>query len=273
VQPVLNSPVFQNDTYTSSSTPTQFSDAVQRAEYWNSAKPDWHTVLAPSVKTPLTMTLLQGTYRFALNPDGTCCKFVLVDANTFGDAFFNDIVGAINAGDITTKDMSTFLFPNTFLYVGNVNNCCILGYHTYVYEPGTSSNGNVEKRWVLNYSSWISPGLFNGGFQDITALSHEIAETYNDPFVASDGVHNVTPWWLAPNGNCQNNLETGDVIEGLPKAVFPITINGVTYHPQNEALLQWFQFKVISDAIGNAYSYPDTTVLTALSAPQNVNCK
>jgi hypothetical protein len=51
VQPVLNSPVFQNYTYTSSSTPTQFSDAVQRAEYWNSAKPDWHTVLAPSVKS------------------------------------------------------------------------------------------------------------------------------------------------------------------------------------------------------------------------------
>jgi hypothetical protein len=206
---------------------------------------------------------------------------VLVEATAFGNAFFpataNDVttpIGAAeNAGDITTTDMSTFLFPNTYLYIHTTANCCILGYHTYDYEPGTDSNGNVEKRYVLNYSSWISPGLFGGGFQDITALSHEIAETYNDPFVASDGIHNVTPWWLSPNGNCQNNLETGDVIEGLPNAVFPITMNGLTYHPQNEALLQWFQFKVISDAIGNAYSYPDTTVLTALSAPQNVNCK
>jgi hypothetical protein len=281
VQLVLNSPVFQNFNYTSSSTPTQFSDAVQRAQYWNSAKPDWHTVLAPVVRTARTMILIRGTYQFALNPDGTCCKYVLVDADAFANAFFpataNDVttpIGAAeNAGDITTADMSTFLFPNTYLYIGTTANCCILGYHTYDFEPGTDSNGNVEKRYVLNYSSWISPGLFGGGFQDITALSHEIAETYNDPFVASDGIHNVTPWWLS-GGNCQNNLETGDVIEGLPNAVFPIMMNnGFTYHPQNEALLQWFQFQAISDAIGNAYSYPDTTVLTALSAPQNVNCK
>ncbi len=67
----------------------------------------------------------------------------------------------------------------------------------------------------MNYSSWISPGLFGAAFTDITALSHEIAETYNDPLVSFDGVHNITPWWLAPNGLCQNNLETGDVVEGL----------------------------------------------------------
>jgi len=125
----------------------------------------------------------------------------------------------------------------------------------------------------MDYSSWISPGLFRGGFQDVTALSHEISETYNDPLVSFDGVHNITPWWLAPNGNCQNNLETGDVIEGLPQAVFPITMNGFTYHPQNEALLQWFEFESPSSALGGAYSYPNTSTLTQLSAPQNVNCQ
>jgi len=82
------------------------------------------------------------------------------------------------------------------------------------------------------------PNLFGSAFVDVTAHSHEIAETYNDPFVASDGIHNITPWWLAPNGVRQNNLETGDVIEGLPSATFPITLGGFTYHPQNEALLQ-----------------------------------
>ena len=103
-------------------------------------------------------------------------------------------------------------------------------------------------------------------------MSHEIAETYNDPFVASDGVHDVTPWWLAPNGNCQNDLETGDVIEGLPNGVFPITMNGMTYHPQNEALLQWFEFESPSSAIDGAYSYPNEQTLTSLSAPQNPGC-
>jgi hypothetical protein len=107
----------------------------------------------------------------------------------------------------------------------------------------------------------------------VTAVSHEIAETYNDPFVVSDGVHNLTPFTLAPNGGCSEVLETGDVIEGLPKATFPITLNGFVYHPQNEALQQWFKFESPSSALEQAYSYPDTTVLPKLSPPQNLNCQ
>ena len=107
----------------------------------------------------------------------------------------------------------------------------------------------------------------------MTALSHEVNETFNDPFVASDFTHNITPWWLAPNGNCQDDLETGDVIEGLPNGVYPLTMNGFPYHPQNEALLQWFEFKSPSDAIDGAYSYPNESTLTALSVPQNFVCQ
>jgi hypothetical protein len=282
--------VFQNFTYSSSSVPTQFTDAVQRAEYFASAKSDWHTLLAPSVKTMRTMVINQDAacaggghcnYRFSLNADGTCCRYILADINTFSNLLFpatdtdtiTPVGAAEHAGDITTQDISTFLFPNTFLYFDNSANCCVIGFHTYDFEPGTPSNGNRERDYVLNYSSWISPGIFGGGFQDVTAHSHEIAETFNDPFVASNNVNNITPWWLAPNGNCQNNLETGDVIEGLPHAVYPIQLNGFTYHPQNEALLQWFEFLSPSDALGGAYSYPDTTVLTAPSAPQKAGCQ
>jgi hypothetical protein len=48
-------------------------------------------------------------------------------------------------------------------------------------------------------------------------------------------VHNLTPWWLAPNGVCQDDLEVGDVIENLPNETFPMTLGGFTYHPQNVA--------------------------------------
>jgi hypothetical protein len=67
-------------------------------------------------------------------------------------------------------------------------------------------------------------------------------------------------------------MEVGDVIEDLPNPTFPVTIGGFTYHPQNEALLPWFEFQQNSTAIDNAYSYPDETVLTSLSAPQPLNC-
>ncbi|HYM34888.1 MAG TPA: hypothetical protein VET48_05785 [Steroidobacteraceae bacterium] len=277
VQPVLKSPVFSKTTYTSSEVPTQFTDAVQRAEFFKKADDDWHTLLAPRVGPTRTMVLIRGTYRFALNPDGTCCAFVLIDADAFVNALFpptatdtSTVIGAAeNAGDIRTRDISTFLFPNAFLFTGgDPNNCCIIGFHSYDLEPGGASNGFREKRFVVNYSAWISQGIFRDpNFGDVSALSHELSETFNDPFV-----NNATPWWLSPNGNCQNDLEDGDVVEGLPNAQFPITLNGFTYHPQNEALIQWFAGVTPSNAIGKAYSYPNTSVLTSANVSQQAGC-
>jgi hypothetical protein len=85
-------------------------------------------------------------------------------------------------------------------------------------------------------------------------------------------VNNATPIWVGPNGLCQNNLETGDVVEGLPNATFPMTIGGFTYHPQNEALLQWFAGVTPSSALGGAYSYPDTSVLTSPAVSLYSDC-
>ena len=276
VAAVLSSPIFQNARYGSSEKPTQFTDAVHRAQFFRQADDDWHTILRPSVKQERTMVLIRGTYRFAV--DAKCnLAFVLVDSGVFGSLFFpatpsdttSIIGGAEHDGDITTRDMSTFLFPDTYLYDnGDPSNCCVLGYHSYDLEPGDASNGWRERRYVVNYSSWITPGLFGKSFLDITALSHELMETFSDPFV-----NNATPIWVAPNGLCQNNLESGDVIEGLPNATFPITMNGTTYHPQNEALLQWFAGQSPSSAYRHAYSYPDTTVLTSPAVSYFSDCK
>jgi hypothetical protein len=255
---------------------------VQRAQFYNVMQSDWHTLLKPSIKAPRTLSVPRGAYYFALNADGSCCAFVLVDIDVFSNHFFpasasdksTPVGAAEHAGDITTKDISTFLFPNTYLYLKhNPNDCCVLGFHTYDFEPGDAANGFREKRYVLNYSSWISPGLFAPGFEDVTALSHEITESLNDPFVGSDGVHGITPWWLSQNGNCQDDFEVGDVIEGLPDSTVAIRTKAGTYHPQNAALLQWFAFQSPSTALGGAYSYPNQSVLTSLSTPQNMNCK
>jgi hypothetical protein len=57
------------------------------------------------------------------------------------------------------------------------------------------------------------------------------------------------------------------VIENLPGNSFPVTLHGFTYHPQTEALLQWFEGQNPSLALGGAYSYPDTTLLTSAFTP------
>jgi hypothetical protein len=262
-------------TFSSSASPTQFTDAIQRAEFFSNADSQWHTILLAESQNATYHDTHPGTYRFALNPDGSCCAFVLIDYGTFTNALFpavptdtTTVIGAAeNAGGMRTRDLSTLLFPNAYLYFnGDPTQCCVLGYHSYDLELGGPASGFRERRYVMNFSSWLSPGLFST-FQDVTALSHEMAETFNDTFAA-----NSTPIWLSPNGNCQNSLETGDVIEGLPNSLFPITMNGVTYNPQNEALLQWFGAQTPSSAIGGAYSYPNTSVLTSASVSLQPDC-
>jgi hypothetical protein len=273
---VLQSPIFAPTQFSSSGRRTQYTDALQRAEFANVAGPGWHTLLQPVVMPARTMVLIRGTYSFSTYADGTL-RFVLVNADVFGSLLFpptstdtTTVMGAAeHAGDVKTTDLSTFFFGDTYLFQGTTANCCILGYHSYDQEPGDAGNGFRERHYVMNYSSWISPGIFRGAaFLDVTALSHELAETFNDPFV-----NNATPIWVGPNGLCQNNLEVGDVVEGLPNASFPMTMpNGFTYHPQNEALLQWFAGVTPSSALGGAYSYPDPSLLTSAAVSLASDC-
>jgi hypothetical protein len=188
----------------------------------------------------------------------------------------NQVVNDIVAGNFTTDAININMYPNTFLFsinsMGNrfPGDCCVLGFHTYFFESGITP----QPRWIFNFASWISPGLFGGGFLDVAGLSHEISETLNDPFI-----NNRTPLWQFPGVPatakiCQGNLETGDPVEVLPSATVPIRLrerNEVfTYHPQTEALLQWFEMGAKSDAIGGAFSYPNTAALphSALPCPQ-----
>ena len=279
----LNSPVFGLSRYSSSPVRTQIVDAEQRAEFGSRAARNWHTLLLPSLKKGLTMALTDdSTYSFALNDNGSCCAFVLVDANIFNNELFpptapadnSTVMGAAEVnGDITPKDIATFFFPNVYLYKnGNVNDCCTLGFHSFDEEPGDARNGNRTKFYVMNYSSWISPGLFGGGFEDVTAHSHEVAEIFNDPFIGFDNIHNITPFWLDSAGQCQDLMEVGDVIEDLSNPSVPVKMGRFTYHPQTVAELPWFEFKSPSFALNDSYSYPNENALTALSAPQALNC-
>lgn len=287
VNNALTSPEFEPFIYTNGVG--QFNDQMMRAAFANRLRhhhgdgdDGWHTILRPKLRTARTiqvpfLTASGGNaWFFFVNGAGQPVLAAL-DADTFGSLLFpatypfdsSTPVGAAElAGDITTRDISTFLFNNTVLFSGgNINNCCIIGFHTYDFEPGIPQNRNLPRLYVLNYSSWLSPGLFLFGFQDMTAWSHEMAETFNDPFI-----NNATPWWLSVDpflgsGNCQNNLEVGDVVEVLDSLnpVSTIPGNGFTYHPQNEALFPWFAFESPSPAHLGAYSFPDETTLMSLS--------
>jgi hypothetical protein len=276
----LNSPIFQKSPTTAGNV--QVTDGVMRSEFFFRAgdgdgdrdDQGYHTILNPQVKTARTIQLPFGSYLFAPKADGSCCLFVLTDINLFANLIFpptgddtTTVMGAAeHAGDMKTTDIATLLFRDLYLFEGVPSNCCVLGFHSVDVEPGTKQNGNRERDFVMEYASYMTDGLFGGGFEDVTAMSHETSELFNDPFI-----NNATPWWLSVDpfsggALCQNNLETGDVIEVLSaNTVAQIPLNGRTYHPQNEALLQWFAFESPSSAHLGAWSFPDETTIQSLS--------
>ena len=291
IDDVLQSPIYSDYLFTSSRKPTQYADAIHRATFFDDIDDNWHTLLKPRVEKPLVMQVPFGEYFYILNSDGSCCRFVEVDDPTFEGLLFpptfpvdnSTLMGAAElSGAATTRGITVLLFQDIYLFEnGDPKQCCVLGFHTFDEEPGTAKNGNLPRAYTMIYASWVGPGLFGTpelGFEDVVALSHETSELFADPFVVFDGVHNLTPWWFS-GGNCQDNLETGDVVEGLATNVtFPIAgKNGFLYHPQNVALLQWFAFQAQSTALGGAYSYPDPGALPALSPefltiPDVINC-
>jgi hypothetical protein len=277
-----DSPNFRDANY--SVGRTQFGDAIQRAEFFHMMEENWHTLLNPkfvnhvTVQIPrhVNVRLPNGTiksvqaYFVGTAPDGSL--FVELLDLLFNVIFDNQVINDINANNFTTKTINIEAFPNTFLFSidnqGNFAGCCVLGFHTYFFDPSATP----QPRFISIFSSWISPGLFGAGFQDVTALSHEISEAMNDPFG-----NTIVPTWQFPgvpandNVDCQVNLETGDPVEVLPNATVPITTKEgkeiFTYHPQTEALLQWFTMAKTSNAIGGAFSYPNTAALPHSAIP------
>lgn len=280
---LLSSPNFVPLDYRSGHN-IEYADAIHRAEFYNVMKSNWHTVLFPRVANRVTIAvpyfvnvdldngdIVQArAYFTATAPDGS--TYVLMLSPLFNFLFDNEVVNEINLGNFTTNAISMTLFPNTFLFdlnTANPNtpgNCCALGFHTYFLE------GDVfpQPRWVIAFASWISPGIL-GGFQDVTALSHETSEAFDDPFL-----DNATPNWQfagqpANSTFCQANLETGDPIEGLANAATTIQVKqggtSTLYHPQNLALYQWFEMGATSSAIDGAFSFPDETALPTSAIP------
>jgi hypothetical protein len=277
----LGSPVFEKVLYGDGRA--QFTDAIQRAEFFNTMKQNWHTQLDPTVVNRVTVTVPR--FVNVRLPDGTTAQvqnyyvgkapngdsFVELLDLFFNSVFDNQVISDINSGNDTTDAFNMELYPNTYLFsidnTGKFASCCVLGFHTYFLDSSTVP----QPRWITAFASWVSPGIFGAGFQDITPLSHEVTEAYDDPFV-----NTAVPVWQFPGQPanskvCQGNLETGDPVEVLPDATVavPLRESGkvYTFHPQTEALLQWFSQGPASNAIDGAWSYPNESALTRSAVP------
>jgi hypothetical protein len=230
----------------------QLEDATMRAQFNRTGASSYHVILHPNVMAPVVIDVPQ--HQGTLLQSGRGVVFADVNIGWWSSQMQN-----LNTKQDPTH-LAVYLTDDVLLYTGkNVLNCCVIGYHgTKVTGGGggsSSSNGNAKVQ-TFSWASYISPGIYarpNGGsvwaLQDIHAISHEIAEWADDPFV-----NNLVEPWLtptAPQYGCTNVLETGDPVVGIGFAMGTNNFrqgpnpNGTQsadgyYHPEDEALLPWF---------------------------------
>jgi hypothetical protein len=231
----------------------QLQDATMRAQFNKTGSSTFHLLLHANVLPTVTIDVPSTQGVLIVSGRG------VIGADINVTWWVTRIQNLISRADAT--HLPIYLTNQVFLYSGrNPANCCIIGFHGAGLVPGrgagsTHGNGNQEVQ-TYAWASWVQPGFYsraNGGtdwaLQDIHALSHEVSEWADDPFVNNK----VEPWLTptAPQYGCTNVLETGDPVVAIGFAKGTNTFeqgpnpNGTQsadgyYHPEDEALLPWF---------------------------------
>lgn len=246
-----NSPIFLTADYTTGATDvgvTQYGDAIQRAEFWNLpgfSPAGYHVLLgAPTIAPTVSITVAVG--------NGTTygAGFLGVVKSSFWDPLLAGLATAYGP-----NVLPIFLTDNVYESDnGLISQCCVLGYHASEGPPIATAH-----TWI--YATYVRTGTFGGNaILDVQALSHEVAEWLNDPFVGTPllgGINLIPPAKLPGQGGaCIFNFETGDPLEA-PPVVFTKVTNGKTYHLQDEVFLSWYMHGA-SFGVNGWYSYLGT---------------
>jgi hypothetical protein len=232
----------------------QLQDATMRAQFNKTGDSNFHLLLHANVLPAVTIDVPSSQGILLASGRG------VVVADVSVTWWVTRIQNLITSADPT--HLPIYLTNNVLLHIGpNPLNCCVIGFHGAGLVPGrgagdTHGNGNQPVQ-TYSWASWVQPGFYsravdngsNWALQDIHALSHEIAEWADDPFVNN----RVEPWVTptAPQYGCTGLLETGDPVVGIGFAMGTNTFeqgptpNGTQsadgyYHPEDEALLPWF---------------------------------
>jgi hypothetical protein len=244
------SPIFASFDYSVIGIPDQgqYGDVFMRAQA-NKLGSGYHVMLgAPTVLDTVTLDVPKNQ-GFGAISRATGAFLGLVDIVWFSSRLQN----LITSLQIDSTALPMFISDNVFLYDGNdPGNCCVLGYHGAGHPTGygsgnVGSNGNAPIQTFV-WASLSTQGLFRSQFiADIHALSHEVAEWLDDPFITNY----VQPWLTptAPQYGCTPVLETGDPVVGIG-----FLLGGV-WHPEDEVFWQWFLRETPSSAFGQRYTF------------------
>jgi len=171
---------------------TQYIDAFQRGNFWSTVgttNTAYHVLFSkPKIEKEVSITVTSGQGSVEPNPFGTN------KIGTYGfGAMDTQLKSFMKANsDVNPGVLPFFITDNIFLTSGG---CCIGGYHDALgAQPGAQT---------YSYGTYVTDE--KSFSQDVSALSHELGEWMDDPFVDN-------------HVNCNDNsiLEVGDPLENGP---------------------------------------------------------
>jgi hypothetical protein len=236
---VAGSPIIQGADYGDGTR--QYVEEFRRVEFWAftgapGARNPGYSVSIAGFGGP---TLIVNFHGFPTQAT-PCGRRGLVELHGWDTLVQKAIFPLLHTRGIGANALVLFLFSNVELYNGTQSNCCVLGYHSWFSFHGLQTYGVAEYDSNQNYHD----------VTDISVLSHELAEWYDDPLG-----NNLTPPWghTGQVSGCQGNLEVGDPLSG--HLFLPITMpDGVTYNPQELAFFSWFFDEIPSLGFNGWYS-------------------
>jgi len=231
----LRSPIFTPAHFTAGTTDlgvAQFSDVLQRAQFWSSAAAQsnsYHVRLAMPVVKRVTLRV---------PADKVIARLLLGVPLIDPDWYEEQLHAIMRSNGIQPGTLPIFVTRDCRPDFGG-------GYHfaaSLSGDPREEAQTYISYRYVVKLAGAPTglPGVPVA--PDVLALSHEVAEWLNDPFV--DNI--VPPWvegFVASSGFlfCNILLEVGDNLEFLPGGgAFPVVSGGATFHLQDEVLFSWF---------------------------------
>jgi hypothetical protein len=231
----------------------QLEDATMRAQFNRvGAASSYHLILHPNVLPAVTINVPSNQGTLVESPQGVI--FPTININWWS--------AQINNLEQTADATHLPIYLSNDVLLSEPGGCCVIGYHgTRAAGLGGGSGGSNGNAVVQTFAwaSWVRPGTYprvsgqplptDWALQDIHALSHEISEWADDPFVNNT----VEPWATptAPQYGCTNILETGDPVVGIGFAKGKNTFEQGAlpdgsqmadgyYHPEDEVFLPWF---------------------------------
>jgi len=245
IQGIINSPIFQNYDFVIGGTEvgnTQYGDAFQRANFWDAVSTrgrNYHVLLGqPTVLPTQTIIVPPGMGSYYYNP------------------FFNYTFPVVNEDFLDSQER--LIRSHLTVSPGSLP-ITVWGLVSTDRGSGAWHGTQAVSDALITYvgTSYLP---IAAGFPDIYALSHEIVEWMDDPFV-----DNFTPGWNLPfiepfferclSGSIiQGLLEVADPASFFPEAVVRLPGTSFDYHVTEAMFIDFYTRSPRSRSVNNQYS-------------------